>query len=85
MFNWLNMVFCRDMPAQGRLQVGPFTISPAFAMIMPGTSTTVSVEYIPDSDVPRKFEEVIQLFYHASNVGLKFDNFSLNDYTEITT
>ncbi|CAF3557720.1 unnamed protein product, partial [Rotaria sp. Silwood2] len=47
----------KDVPTQGRLQVGPFIISPAFAMIMPGGNTTVSVECIPESDVPRKFEE----------------------------
>ncbi|CAF3973374.1 unnamed protein product, partial [Rotaria sp. Silwood1] len=51
----------KDVPTQGRLQVGPFTISPAFAMIMPGGNTTVSVECIPESDVPRKFEEEIQI------------------------
>ncbi|CAF3321831.1 unnamed protein product [Rotaria socialis] len=49
----------RDAPTQGRLQVGPFIISPAFAMIMPNGNTTVSVECIPESDVPRKFEEEI--------------------------
>ncbi|CAF1106189.1 unnamed protein product [Rotaria sordida] len=49
----------RDVPTQGRLQVGPFIISPAFAMIMPNGNTTVSVECIPESDVPRKFEEEI--------------------------
>jgi hypothetical protein len=27
-------------------------------MIMPGGNATVSVECIPESDVPRKFEEV---------------------------
>jgi hypothetical protein len=53
-----NFVFSRDAPTQGRLQVGPFTIAPAFAMIMPGGNATVSVECIPEFDVPRKFEEV---------------------------
>ena len=49
---------CRDAPTQGRLQVGPFLISPAFAMIIPGGSSTVSVECISESDSPKKFEEV---------------------------
>ncbi len=52
------MISSRDAPTQGRLQVGPFTIAPAFAMIMPGGNATVSVECIPESDIPRKFEEV---------------------------
>jgi hypothetical protein len=52
------LISSRDAPTQGRLQVGPFTIAPAFAMIMPGGNATVSVECIPESDIPRKFEEV---------------------------
>ncbi|CAF0941486.1 unnamed protein product [Adineta steineri] len=49
----------KDAPTQGRLQVGPFIISPAFAMVIPGASSTVSVECISESDVPRKFDEEI--------------------------
>jgi len=59
LFLYFYFVFSRDVPTQGRLQVGPFIISPAFAMIMPGGNATVAIECIPESDVPRKFEEVI--------------------------
>jgi len=53
-----SLMSFRDAPTQGRLQVGPFIVSPAFAMIMPGGNASVSVECLPESDVPRKFEEV---------------------------
>ena len=64
------LFYSRDAPTQGRLQVGPFIISPAFAMIIPGGNSTVSVECMSEADGPRKFEEVITLF----NNSINFDN-----------
>ncbi len=67
-------MFSRDAPTQGRLQVGPFIIAPAFAMIMPGGNIVVSVECLPESDVPRKFEEVINRSTLKSRRGSNFVN-----------
>ncbi len=64
LFSYFNFLFYRDAPTQGRLQVGPFIVAPAFAMIMPGGNAVVSVECIPESDVPRKFEEVTKFIHN---------------------
>ncbi|CAF1642505.1 unnamed protein product, partial [Didymodactylos carnosus] len=48
-----------DVPTQGRLQVGPFILTPAFGMLLQGGNTTVNIEYSPDADTAKKYEEVI--------------------------
>ena len=50
--------FFRDLQTQGRLPLGPFTISPGGGTVPAGGNALISVECMPESDVPRKFEEV---------------------------
>lgn len=52
------VTFSRDLQTQGRLPLGPFTISPGGGTVPAGGNALISVECTPESDVPRKFEEV---------------------------
>lgn len=56
--NFFVICFSRDLQTQGRLPVGPFTISPGGGTVPAGGNALISVECTPESDVPKKFEEV---------------------------